>query len=87
MGVVEEEDFHGWVVDGSGTRSGAMGSPRLLLCDSPPQGLETTAYASCGSEPFKPIKTYSNLVSYTFGNRIETFTFSRYLIPPEIGDS
>lgn len=50
MGVVEEEDFHGWVVDGSGTRSGAMGSPRLLLCDSPPQGLETTAYASCGSE-------------------------------------
>ena len=37
--------------------------------------------------PFKPIKTYSNLVSYTFGNRIETFTFSRYLIPPEIGDS
>lgn len=27
-----------------------MGSPRLLLCDSPPQGLETTTYTSRGSE-------------------------------------
>ena len=37
--------------------------------------------------PLKLIKTYSNLVSYTFENRIETFTFSLYLIPPEIGNS
>lgn len=50
MVVVEEEDFHGWAVDGSELAVVLMGSPRLLLCDSPPQGLETTTYASRGSE-------------------------------------
>ena len=36
----------------------------------------------------KLIMTYSNLAKlYTFVSKIETFTFSLYLIPPDIGNS
>ena len=35
---------------------------------------------------FKLSMMYSNLIKYTFVNRIETFHFSPYLIPPELGN-